>query len=205
MPDYSSTSITDLATLVADHLAHKDIEVVVVGGLAVEIYTENLYLTKDIDMIDRSYQPPALMQKAMAELGFEKEGRVYSHPTTEIVVEFPAGPLSVGNEIITETTYIEGPAGKIPIISAKDLVKDRLAAFFHWNDNQSLVQALTIMNCHSISPTHLHAFIKGEGESEQLPMIDKLYEHITQNQLSTMLEIENLVLQEYHMKIERTC
>lgn len=138
MPDYSNTSIIDLATLVAEHLAHKNIEVVVVGGLAVEIYTANLYLTKDIDMIDRSYQPPAVMQKAMAELGFEKEGRVYSHPTTEIVVEFPTGPLSVGNEIITETTYIEGPSGQIPIISAKDLVKDRLAAFFHWKDNQSL-------------------------------------------------------------------
>lgn len=83
MPDYRNTSITDLATLVAEHLAHKGIEVVIVGGLAVEIYTENFYLTKDIDMIERSYQRPAVMHTAMAELGFEKEGRVYSHPTTE--------------------------------------------------------------------------------------------------------------------------
>lgn len=196
MPDYSNTSITELAALVAEHLSHKGIDVVVVGGLAVEIYTENLYLTKDIDMVDRSDQPPKAMRAAMAELGFEKRGRVYSHPTTDIVVEFPAGPLSVGNEIITEITCIEGPSGKIPIILAKDLVKDRLAAFFHWKDNQSLIQALTIMNCHTIAPDDIQDFIKGEGESRQFQMINKLYGYIVQSHLTTMTEIEEVVLNE---------
>lgn len=54
MTDFSNTTITELAALIAEHLYSHGIEVVLVGGLAVEIYTENLYLTKDIDMVNVS-------------------------------------------------------------------------------------------------------------------------------------------------------
>ncbi len=53
--DFSNTSISDLAATVAEYLQQHGIEVVLVGGLAVEIYTENLYLTKDIDMVNTNY------------------------------------------------------------------------------------------------------------------------------------------------------
>ena len=43
---------------------------------AVELYSENLYLTKDIDMVDISYAKPAKLHKVMAGIGFEKRGRV---------------------------------------------------------------------------------------------------------------------------------
>lgn len=48
--DYSNTPIVEPAAILAEHLQQHGIEVVLVGGLAVEIYTENLYLTKDIDI-----------------------------------------------------------------------------------------------------------------------------------------------------------
>ena len=105
MTDFSHTPIVELAVIIADHLQNLGIEVVLVGGLAVEIYTDNLYLTKDIDMVNTNYQPAARMHAAMAELGFRKQGRVYVNDTTAISVEFPAGPLSVGDECITNTVY----------------------------------------------------------------------------------------------------
>ena len=37
MTDFSKTSITDLAAIIAEHLEGQGIEVVLVGGLAVEI------------------------------------------------------------------------------------------------------------------------------------------------------------------------
>lgn len=43
--DFRNTSITNLAAVVVEHLCEAGVEVVLVGGLAVEIYTENLYLT----------------------------------------------------------------------------------------------------------------------------------------------------------------
>ena len=44
MEDFSRTEITDLTVIVVQYLQNSGIEVVLVGGLAVEIYTKNLYL-----------------------------------------------------------------------------------------------------------------------------------------------------------------
>ncbi|WP_257293090.1 nucleotidyltransferase [Endozoicomonas sp. ONNA1] len=70
MTNFSSTPIVELAAIVANHLKQHGIRVVLVGGLAVEIYSENLYLTKDIDMVNTSYDSSESLKTAMAELGF---------------------------------------------------------------------------------------------------------------------------------------
>ena len=59
----------------------------------------------------------------MKEIGFHRQGRYYHHPDT-----------SYFNELTMET-------GKIRPLSPTDSVKDRLAAFYHWGDRQSLEQA----------------------------------------------------------------
>ena len=111
MDNYQDTSIIDLAAIVAETLAQHGIQAVLVGGLAVEIYSENLYLTKDIDMVNTSYHPPAAINQAMGEIGFTKKGRVYVNDTTDICVEFPSAPLAVGEELIQETTKVQVDAG----------------------------------------------------------------------------------------------
>lgn len=185
-----------LASIVANHLAQRDIRVVLVGGLAVEIYTDNLYLTKDIDMVNSSYDPPAHIQKAMAEIGFHKQGRVYINETTDVCVEFPSATLAVGDQLIEETTTIKTEHGELPILFAADVAKDRLAAYFHWNDRQSLVQALAIMSIHSIKPPELKAFCDREGEPGQIEFLSRLWQQVRENGLSTMTEIEEVVVTE---------
>jgi hypothetical protein len=196
MNNYEDSTIVDLAAVVAKHLQQNDIHVVLVGGLAVEIYSENLYLTKDIDMVDTSYRPPSTIQKAMSEIGFSKQGRVYVNQTTEVSVEFPSAPLSVGGQLILETTVIKTERGEIPILHAKDVIKDRLAAYFHWNDRQSLVQALAIMINHSIQTDELRTFCLDEGEQAQFEVIKKLWNSINRQGLQTMKEIEALVIEQ---------
>lgn len=85
-----------------------------VGRLAVEIYTENLYLTKDIDIVNVNYQKPAVLKKEMAVLGFHKRGRIFVNDTTDIYVEFPTAPLSVGDDLITETAFLKLVAKRYP-------------------------------------------------------------------------------------------
>lgn len=165
--DYSNFSIVDLAGRVATHLAHHDIQVVLVGGLAVEIYTLNRYLTGDIDMVNTSINSPAALKKAMAEIGFQKQGRVFENPTTNITVEFPSAPLAVGDEHIKEVTTCETAWGDIAILQAVDVVKDRLLAYLYWNDNQSAVQAITVALIHAISPIVLETFFVYQGETQK--------------------------------------
>ncbi len=56
--DFCDTSFTELAAIVAEHLKQWSIDVVV-GGLAVEICANNLYLIKDIHMVNTNYRAPS--------------------------------------------------------------------------------------------------------------------------------------------------
>lgn len=188
--DFSRATITELAARVAEHLHSQGIEVVLVGGLAVEIYSENLYLTKDIDMVNTNYQTPAQLHRAMAQLGFSKKGRVYVNATTDITVEFPPAPLSVGNELIQRTTTAELPEGRIPILRAEDVVKDRLAAFIHWRDMQSLVQAAAILLKHSLAPETFKVFCEREGSSTHYQQLLLLYQRGKVHPQVTMAKLE---------------
>ncbi len=194
MTDFNHTPIIELAALIANHLGKKDIKVVLVGGLAVEFYTKNIYLTKDIDMVDVSYQPPKVMHGAMAELGFLKEGKVYKNKSTNITVEFPSSPLQVGNDLIKETTTVSVANSELPILYVRDVVKDRLAAYFHWNDRPSLAQALTVMLCHDISPADVEAFCIREKDSEEFKFIEELHQMSEICNLKSMESIEDMVL-----------
>ncbi|MFZ5453503.1 MAG: hypothetical protein ACOZF2_16715 [Thermodesulfobacteriota bacterium] len=59
-------------------------------------------------------------------------------------LEFPPGPPSVGKEPIKEVEVLRFSTGELRIISPTDCVKDRLAAYYHWGDRQSLEQAVLV-------------------------------------------------------------
>ena len=191
--DFSNTSIVELAAIVAEHLQKHDINVVLVGGLAVEIYTENLYLTKDIDMVNTNYKKPATLHNVMSELGFRKQGRVYVNDTTDITVEFPSGPLAVGNKLITSTTFAKTSKGNIPILHVDDVVKDRLAAFIHWRDRQSLVQAVGIMLKHNLKPKDFKSFFTAENDASHYELLDLLYQHAQNKNITAMSQLESML------------
>ena len=193
--DYSSASIIELAAILAEHLQRNDVNVVLVGGLAVEIYTENLYLTKDIDMVNTNYKKPSALHKVMAELDFHKKGRIYVNDTTDITVEFPSGPLAVGNKPITSTTIVKTAKGNIPILHVNDVVKDRVAAFIHWQDRQSLIQAISMMFKHKIAPVQVKDFCMQEGSPSHYELLETFYQQAQSKNINTMAQLESLLAQ----------
>ena len=95
---YKGISARDLAGLIASHLAMEGIDVTLVGGTCVSIYSDNFYQSDDLDFVDRSYAPSKKLKGAMSDIGFVPIGRYYEHPDSPFVVEFPLGPLSVGDD-----------------------------------------------------------------------------------------------------------
>lgn len=95
---------------------------------------------------------------------------MFSHPRTPLFVEFPAGPLAIGDELIraTEVGERRTAAGTIRLLTPTQCVMDRLAAYFHWNDLQSLDQAVMVASSQEISLAKLDAWAKREGASEKL-------------------------------------
>ncbi len=197
MSNYQNIAITDLAAIIAEQLQRHNIKVILVGGLAVEIYSENIYPTKDIDMVNISYNTPAEINQAMGEIGFTKQGRIYVNDTTEISVEFLSAPLSVGEELIEDTSVVEVDNGIIAILMVKDVIKDRLAAYFHWKDQPSLVQALAVMSPHHISPQELKRFCRSEGKEHEYAAIESLHQQVKSQNLFSMQAIETLVIEKF--------
>lgn len=164
----ASTTIEELAAIVSTTLQAAGIRAVLSGGAVVSIYTNNEYESSDLDFI--SSESTSKIAAAIAPLGFRRKGRMFSHPSTPLFVEFPAGPLAIGDELIRDTEVAERrtPAGTIRLLTPTQCVMDRLAAYFHWNDRQSLDQAVMVASSQQISLAKLDAWAKREGASDKL-------------------------------------
>ena len=140
----------ELWKYVATHLKSNNIDAVLVGGAVVSIYTEGAYESGDLDFILTDYFVKNIPE-IMSEIGFQRKGRHYVHPDCHhLYVEFPKGPLEIGDDfnIIPDEVIVEGKA--IKILSPTDCVKDRLASYIYFKDRVGLDQALLVSKKHTV-------------------------------------------------------
>ncbi|MBX2881767.1 MAG: hypothetical protein KTR32_17600 [Granulosicoccus sp.] len=161
------TSILDLAGIVSTALERANITAVLSGGAAVSIYTDNRYKSLDLDFV--STADTRVIEAALAPLGFKRQdnSRYFIHDKTDYVLEFPSGPLAVGHQLVVEWSQLETSAGVVQVLTPTQMIMDRLAAYFHWNDPQSLDQAVWIANDHSIDLENLKDWAEGEDNPEK--------------------------------------
>ena len=77
----------------------------------------------------------------MPRSGAGRDGRPSPYDADAAVtalVEFPAGPLAIGDDDLVEPVELRVGRTRVPALSATDSCRDRLAAFYHWRDLQSL-------------------------------------------------------------------
>jgi hypothetical protein len=86
-------------------------------------------------------------------------------------LEFPSGPLAVGREPVRETVLLHFSTGSLRIISPTDCVKDRLAAYYHWGDRQSLEQAVLVFKDNAVDLREVERWSEAEGKSVQFQII----------------------------------
>jgi len=137
-------SLKDLAIFLSDYLSRHGVETVLTGGACVSIYTRNKYRSYDLDFVLLSYIKRKKIVSVLDNIGFREDGRHFRHKDTPYIVEFLAPPLSIGNEPVGKISEIIKGNMVLKLLSPTDSVKDRLAAFYHWNDRQSLEQAILV-------------------------------------------------------------
>jgi hypothetical protein len=167
----------EFAAAIVKQLEAHGISCVLVGGACVSIYTEEKHASKDLDFIS-PYSHEAIA-KSLAEIGFEKEGRYFVHSDSELYVEFPSGPVAIGNQIpIKPEAKLKVKKTTISMYSPTQCVMDRLAAWFHWNDRRSLIHALWVCEKHPINISKIKKWAANEGETAKLEQFIEEYKKL---------------------------
>ena len=170
--DWQKVDIKKLAAIISDHLKKNDIDVVLVGGACVSIYSDNKYLSYDIDLITDSSIKTII--PVLGELGFKNtSSRLFENPHCKFLIDFVAPPASIGDERLSEFNYLNTRFGTICLLTPTDCVRDRLAAYFLWNDLQSLDQAVMVAKRNKIYLSEIKKWAENQGEQEKYKIFVK--------------------------------
>lgn len=166
-----------VAAVIAEALRQIGEDPVLVGGAAVEFYTDGNYATKDIDMIATG--GPSLWN-VMKELGFKKRGKDFINEDLEIYIEFPSATLNPGEK--SDQIDVEGIFLKI--ISLEDLIVDRLAAYKFWKSGIDGLNALFLLELGKSDMQRLRERAGAKEIQDALDWVLKIYEEVFRKKLS---------------------
>lgn len=121
------------------------------GGACATLYSRGAYTSLDADFILGGSPARSDVDRAMASVGFARRGDRYTHPRVPYFVEFPRGPLGIGGDFAIKPVLKSRRGAKTLALSATDSCRDRLAAFYHWPDRQSLSVAVAIARRRSVA------------------------------------------------------
>ncbi|KKM09587.1 hypothetical protein SY88_18565 [Clostridiales bacterium PH28_bin88] len=136
--------MTEVTAIFTELMEPYGIKPVVVGGLAVEIYTRNQYTTQDIDLIMGRRD---LANEIFFQLGFKKEGRHWFNPDLGISVEIPNDVLEDADE--DRIIKVHLPSGRyVYVIGIEDIILDRLRACVHWKSTSDCEWGIRMLKVH---------------------------------------------------------
>lgn len=166
-PNFKTCTEEELWKYIGYHLAKAGIESVLVGGAVVAIYSNGAYRSGDLDIIAGA-GTYAKIQITLNGLGFQKaKGRHFEHPEcSHLIVEFPPGPVSIGDDYWIQPDEVKVGGLSIKIFSPTDCIRDRLASYIHFNARECLDQAILVARS---QPFHLERIKKwciSEGAKE---------------------------------------
>ena len=107
------------------------IEPILVGGCALELYTDGGYTTSDVDL---ALDTTPDVEEAFADLGFVKEGRFWVRNSLDLLFEAPA-PGGLPGETAPRT-FLEISGLRVVVLGVEDLLLDRLRAWVHWTSEE---------------------------------------------------------------------
>lgn len=164
--DWKKIGIKQLAALISEKLRECGIEAILVGGACVSIYTKNRYLSFDLDFVTHATLKE--VAPTLADIGFKRESsRHFIRSGCPFFIEFVAPPAAIGNEPVRDEVRLKTTMGTVVMLTPTDSVKDRLAAYYHWNDPQALEQALMIAKAQKINMREVKRWSEKEGHANK--------------------------------------
>lgn len=162
------TSLRELAFMICTAFHQVGTTVVLTGGGAATVYAPDAYQSRDLDFV---FQFDLLSESRpegqLTSLGFMRTGQTYGHPLSFYTVDFPIGPLAIGEDLIADWATLHEQSRLLHILKPTDCVRDRLAWFLFNNDFSSLKQALDVASRHDVDLEVIRDWCRREGAEDK--------------------------------------
>lgn len=152
--------------IVADALRRNGVHAALTGGACAAVYTGGRVASRDADFILLADTSQDRLDRAMAAVGFTRRGDRYVHRASGFFVEFPRGPLAIGEDLEVRPVMRREGTWRGLLLSATDACRDRLAAFYHWRDLSSLRAAVEIAAAAPVAMARIERWSRTEGAGE---------------------------------------
>ena len=169
--DWKTIETKELAGLICQYLKDDDIEAILVGGACVTVYSNNRYISHDLDYV--SHEDFHKIAASLKKLGFVKKGRHFEHPDCPFFIDFVTEPVAIGNEVITKFEQMTTKYGTFKLLRPTDCVKDRLSSFYYWSDRQGLNQALDVCRDYKVNMKEIRKWSEMEGFTDKFLVFEK--------------------------------
>jgi hypothetical protein len=164
--DWKTISLKDFAGVISKKLRDNGIDALLVGGACVSLYTDGTYLSYDLDFV--THESVKKISPVLEELGFRREStRHFTRKDCTFFIEFVSPPAALGDEPVRKVHELRTRRGTVRLLSPTDSVKDRLAAFYYWNDPQALEQAILVAKAQKINRAEVKRWSSKEGFIEK--------------------------------------
>jgi len=155
---------------------------IVVGGEALEIYTQGAYTTGDIDL----KTPLKITEDVLSEWNFIKRGRTWFNESLDLYVDLLGETLDEGKDAEKRTERVEIEEGAvIRVLSIEDLIIDRLNAFKWWDDKDSKMWVKVMIGIYSkIGKDIDKDYLEGRALSEGLQdVLKEIFQELRRDQI----------------------
>lgn len=174
-----------VAAVIAQALREVGQDPVLVGGAAVEFYSEGGYTTRDIDLV----APGGIeLQKIMKELGFSRKGKDYIQEELKLYIEFPSEALGLNER--SDLLDVDGIS--LQIISIEDLIVDRLCAYKFWKSEIDGLAALTLLELGSAEPLRLEERARQEDVDNALKTVQNIFQEVFRKKMSPAVAAQKI-------------
>uniref|UniRef100_E6Q0R8 Protein containing DUF1814 n=1 Tax=mine drainage metagenome TaxID=410659 RepID=E6Q0R8_9ZZZZ len=172
MPISSSSSLVDVCFAVCTAMDLIGTTVVLSGGSAATFYAPDAYQSRDADFIVTLRGDRREGAGVMTALGYtEQQSGIYVHAENQYTVEFPVGPLAIGEELVTTWHTATRGNERLHVLSRTDCVRDRLAAFYFFSDRSALAAAIAVCQRGEVDDRKIQSWSVREGEEGRAPIL----------------------------------
>lgn len=162
----ASSSLADVAFAVCTVLKENEITGVLTGGSAATFYAPSVYQSRDLDFVITIATARGRKQAgaAMIDLGYRLAGQTYIHASNPFTVEFPPGPLAIGDDLIVQWKTVKRRTEILHVLTPSDCVRDRLLWYYlQPNDRSSLQAAIGVAQRKDVDLRRIAKWSKREG------------------------------------------